>query len=79
MAICESCGRDEPSVTTVQRMYLAASDADAAPAQHTAEVSERPASGPRQLDREQRPTAGDIESWCASCCASFPHVVIDPD
>lgn len=70
MPICESCGREETSVAKVQRMYLA----DTIPEDQTAQS----ATLPRELDPQQRPTAGDIESWCASCCASFPHVVIDP-
>lgn len=67
MAICESCGRDETSVTKVQRMYLADRTGGAST---TAEE-------PHELHPAERPTAGDIELWCASCCATFPHVTID--
>lgn len=36
-------------------------------------------SAPEALAESATPTAGDIERWCASCCATFPHVVVDPD
>ena len=67
MAICESCGREEPSVTTVQRMYLAGPSSGDGPE----------ATAPRELDCEEQPAAGEIEMWCASCCATFPHIGID--
>ncbi len=68
MAICESCGREETSVVKVQRMYLTSADS----------IGPAPSDVPQKLDPEDRPTAGDIEMWCASCCATFPHVTIDP-
>lgn len=67
MAICESCGRDEPSVTKVQRMYLA----------DQSTVVDPEAVELRELNPEERPGAGDIEVWCASCCATFAHVAVD--
>jgi hypothetical protein len=67
MAICESCGREEPTVTKVQRMYLAGRPTDLDPV----------ATEPRELHPEERPGAGDIEEWCASCCATYPHVAVE--
>ncbi|MCZ7627773.1 MAG: hypothetical protein M5U19_01090 [Microthrixaceae bacterium] len=69
MAVCESCGRDEQSVTKVQRMYLADRSTGDGPAMAV----------PRVLNSDERPGAGDIEMWCASCCATFPHVAVDTD
>lgn len=67
MAICESCGREEPSVAKVQRMYLVEPTDSGEPAGQS----------PRELEPQEPPTAGDIELWCASCCATFPHVSVD--
>ena len=64
MATCESCGREEPGVTKVQRVYLLAEDPDATAA---------------EVEATATPTAGDIEMWCASCCATFPHTVVTED
>jgi hypothetical protein len=66
MTTCESCGRDEREVILVQRVYLLP---EADPAQAT----------PEALAASATPTAGDIERWCASCCATFPHTVVDTD
>lgn len=72
MASCESCGRDGETVVKVQRMYLAdAPRGVAGPEEIGAE--------PRTLDGDTTPVAGDIEYWCASCCATFPHVSVEPD
>lgn len=65
MAICESCGRDEAATTKVQRIYLL-------PAEGLEGAS------PAEIEQAVTPTAGDIERWCGSCCATFPHVVLDP-
>ncbi|MCB9386914.1 MAG: hypothetical protein H6517_03710 [Microthrixaceae bacterium] len=62
MANCESCGRQEPDTIKVQRMYLVAGD--------------DPDTDPTPLEPSDSPTPGEIENWCASCCASFPHVVV---
>ncbi|MCP4435078.1 MAG: hypothetical protein GY812_06185 [Actinomycetia bacterium] len=67
MPICESCGREEREVTKVQRVYLVADD--------SAEADASPAG----IEAGASPTAGDIEMWCASCCATFPHSVIDAE
>jgi hypothetical protein len=65
MGTCESCGRTDEVTEKVQRIYLAApeANADAAPDWSTA-------------DPEATAMPGDIEQWCASCRATFPHVVI---
>lgn len=34
---------------------------------------------PRAIDPESPPLAGEIELWCASCCATFPHVTVETD
>lgn len=70
MPICESCGREEREVTLVQRVYLvpeaeAEADTDAA--------------GPDRLETSATPAAAEIERWCASCCATFPHTPVDPE
>ncbi len=31
------------------------------------------------IDPGETPTAGEIENWCATCCASFPHVVVQAE
>lgn len=67
MAICESCGSEEPTVTKVQRMYLA----------DRSTVDDTRAEKPRELNPDERPGSGDIEVWCASCCATYPHVAVD--
>jgi hypothetical protein len=64
MPMCESCGRDEREVIKVQRIYLV-----------PAEEAEVPA----PLEESVTATAGDIELWCASCCATFPHAPIEGD
>ncbi|MCO5318295.1 MAG: hypothetical protein M9942_07640 [Microthrixaceae bacterium] len=69
MATCQSCGRDGETVTKVQRMYLA----DSGP-EHAGDRRE-----PHQLDPASPPVAGEIELWCASCCGTFPHVVVEVD
>ena len=63
MPICESCGRDERDVVKVQRIYLVPSG--------------EPEGTPAEIEAAATPTAGDIEHWCASCCATFPHAPID--
>lgn len=70
MATCESCGRDEESVTKVQRMYLAETSTESPGAE--------PAT-PHELEPDSPPVAGEIELWCASCCATFPHVTVEGD
>jgi len=66
MPICESCGRDEREVTLVQRVYLVPEP-------------ETEASTPDQLESTATPTAADIERWCGSCRATFPHSEVDPE
>ena len=66
MPTCESCGRDENEVTKVQRVYLVADDTG----------TER---SPAEIEASATPTAGDIEMWCASCCATFPNTVVTED
>lgn len=66
MPTCESCGREENEVTKVQRVYLVADYID----------TER---SPAEIEASAKPTAGDIEMWCASCCATFPHTVVAED
>ena len=68
MPICESCGRDEREVTKVQRVYLVADDT---PGGSNA--------SPAEIEAATGPTSGDIEMWCASCCATFPHSVIETE
>lgn len=66
MATCESCGRDETDLTKVQRVYLVADDPG-------------PGESREELDTSATPTAGDIEMWCASCAATFPHTPVSTD
>ena len=73
MATCESCGRDEAELTKVQRVYLI-SDSDS-----TGLDSAGPAAPLAELEASATPTAGDIELWCASCCATFPHAPVTAD
>ena len=35
-----------------------------------------PDTDPMPLEPSDSPTPGEIENWCASCCASLPHVVV---
>jgi hypothetical protein len=65
MGTCESCGRTDEVTEKVQRIYLTPPGADAgvAPDGSTA-------------DSDATAIPGDIEQWCASCRATFPHVVI---
>lgn len=38
-----------------------------------------PDAEPREIDPGDAPTPGDIEQWCASCCATFPHVTVNAE
>jgi hypothetical protein len=61
MSTCESCGRGGEALVRVQRVYL---------------LPPEPGADPPDADAldELLPSAGDIEWWCASCTATFPHV-----
>jgi hypothetical protein len=61
MGTCESCGRTEEELTRVQRVYLLPPE----------ESPQGPDGAP---DGDLQPSVGDIEWWCASCAATFPHV-----
>jgi len=71
MGTCESCGRTGEVTEKVQRIYLAPPGADAGEAPDwSAAASEA------RADSDATAIPGDIEQWCASCRATFPHVVI---
>jgi hypothetical protein len=61
MSTCESCGRHDETLIRVQRIYLLPPEPGDEPLRELA-------------TEEMHPSAGDIEWWCASCAATFPHV-----
>lgn len=63
MGTCESCGRTGEELARVQRVYLL-------PPEESPQVT------PVAADADLRPSVGDIEWWCASCAATFPHVPV---
>ncbi len=66
---CESCGRAESNLLKVQRIYLLEPE--------DTPVTSSDRTDPQRAEPEMVPAAADIEFWCASCCATFPHSVID--
>ncbi|HKY16988.1 MAG TPA: hypothetical protein VJM33_18825 [Microthrixaceae bacterium] len=56
---CDSCGRDEGDLVEVRRVYL------------DAEVVKDLYANPDETPAE---VVDEIERWCASCVATYPHV-----
>jgi hypothetical protein len=73
MGTCESCGREGEATVKVQRIYLVPAG-EGGPAGASPAALESAA-----LESGMTPVAGDIERWCASCCGTFPHVLITED
>lgn len=72
---CESCGRTESGLAKVQRVYVMPEDSSGS---QPDDATEGGSSRAQDLGEHQA-TAADIELWCASCRATFPHVEIEID
>lgn len=79
---CESCGRTESDLLKVQRIYLLESEdpsGDAIGSTDPQRATDPPRTDLPGADPEVVAAPADIEYWCASCCATFPHSVIDEE